>query len=71
MDKDGFKEDDFEIIGRVKHYYSIYLKMHRKGVSIEEVLDLLAIRIIVKRSYRVLQGLGLLHLRFTPLISQV
>ena len=26
MDKDGFKEDDFEIIGRVKHYYSIYLK---------------------------------------------
>jgi guanosine-3',5'-bis(diphosphate) 3'-pyrophosphohydrolase len=70
MDKDGFKEDDFEIIGRVKHYYSIYLKMHRKGVSIEEVLDLLAIRIIVKEPIDCYRVLGLMHLRFTPLISR-
>ena len=70
MDKDGFKEDDFEIIGRVKHYYSIYLKMHRKGVSIEEVLDLLAIRIIVKDPIDCYRVLGLMHLRFTPLISR-
>jgi RelA/SpoT family (p)ppGpp synthetase len=70
MDKDGFKEDDFEIIGRVKHYYSIYLKMHRKGVSIEEVLDLLAIRVIVKNPIDCYRVLGLMHLRFTPLISR-
>ncbi|MCO4845384.1 MAG: bifunctional (p)ppGpp synthetase/guanosine-3',5'-bis(diphosphate) 3'-pyrophosphohydrolase [Sulfurovum sp.] len=70
MDKDGFKKDDFEIIGRVKHYYSIYLKMHRKGVSIEEVLDLLAIRIIVKKPIDCYRVLGLMHLRFTPLISR-
>jgi len=70
MDKDGFKEDDFEIIGRVKHYYSIYLKMHRKGVSIEEVLDLLAIRVIVKDPIDCYRVLGLMHLRFTPLISR-
>ncbi len=70
MDKDGFKEDDFEIIGRVKHYYSIYLKMHRKGVSIEEVLDLLAIRIIVKKPIDCYRVIGLMHLRFTPLISR-
>jgi GTP diphosphokinase / guanosine-3',5'-bis(diphosphate) 3'-diphosphatase len=70
MDKDGFKEDDFEIIGRVKHYYSIYLKMHRKGVSIEEILDLLAIRIIVKKPIDCYRVLGLMHLRFTPLISR-
>ncbi|MCW8821115.1 MAG: RelA/SpoT family protein [Sulfurovum sp.] len=70
MDKDGFNEDDFEIIGRVKHYYSIYLKMHRKGVSIEEVLDLLAIRIIVKKPIECYRVLGLLHLKFTPLISR-
>ncbi len=70
MDKDGCKEDDFEIIGRVKHYYSIYLKMHRKGVSIEEVLDLLAIRIIVKKPIDCYRVLGLMHLRFTPLISR-
>jgi len=70
MDKDGFAKDDFEIIGRVKHYYSIYLKMHRKGVSIEEVLDLLAIRIIVKEPIDCYRVLGLMHLRFTPLISR-
>jgi RelA/SpoT family (p)ppGpp synthetase len=70
MVKDGFDEDDFEIIGRVKHYYSIYLKMHRKGVSIEEVLDLLAIRIIVKKPIDCYRVLGLVHLRFTPLISR-
>ncbi len=70
MDKDGFAKDDFEIIGRVKHYYSIYLKMHRKGVSIEEVLDLLAIRIIVKEPIDCYRVLGLMHLTFTPLISR-
>ena len=70
MHKDGFSDDDFEIIGRVKHYYSIYLKMHRKGVSIDEVLDLLAIRIIVKEPIECYRVLGLMHLNFTPLISR-
>ncbi|MFT7823547.1 MAG: RelA/SpoT family protein [Sulfurimonas sp.] len=70
MLKDGFEEGDFHIFGRVKHYYSTYLKMHRKGVSIEEVLDLLAIRIIVKKPIACYQVLGLLHLGFTPLISR-
>ncbi|RLA68213.1 MAG: bifunctional (p)ppGpp synthase/hydrolase [Epsilonproteobacteria bacterium] len=70
MEKDDFAQSEFEIIGRVKHYYSIYLKMHRKGVSIEEILDLLAIRIIVKDSISCYRVLGLMHLKFTPLISR-
>ncbi len=70
MHIDGFHRDSFEIFGRVKHYYSIYLKMHRKGVSIEEVLDLLAIRIIVKEPIQCYRVLGLLHLGCTPLISR-
>ena len=70
MHEDGFLDKDFEILGRVKHYYSIYLKMHRKGVSIDEVLDLLAIRIIVKEPIACYRVLGLLHLNFTPLISR-
>ena len=70
MHTDGFHRDDFEIMGRVKHYYSIYLKMHRKGISIEEVLDLLAIRIIVDEPIQCYRVLGLLHLGFTPLISR-
>ncbi len=70
MHTNGYHRDDFEIFGRVKHYYSIYLKMHRKGVSIEEVLDLLAIRIILKDPIDCYKVLGLLHLEFVPLISR-
>jgi RelA/SpoT family (p)ppGpp synthetase len=68
--QDGFDEDEFEIFGRVKHYYSIYMKMHRKGVSIEEVLDLLAVRIIVQEPIECYRVLGVMHLGFTPLISR-
>jgi len=70
MHTNGYHREDFEIFGRVKHYYSIYLKMHRKGVSIEEVLDLLAIRIILKDPIDCYRVLGLLHLEFVPLISR-
>jgi RelA/SpoT family (p)ppGpp synthetase len=70
MHKDGFLEKDYTIFGRVKHYYSIYMKMQRKGVSIEEVLDLLAVRIIVNDPIECYQVLGLMHLEFTPLISR-
>ena len=70
MQADGFNQEHFEIIGRVKHYYSIYLKMQRKGISIEEVLDLLAIRIVVKEPIACYKVLGLLHLNFTPLVSR-
>ena len=66
----GFHRDDFEVIGRVKHYYSIYLKMHRKGIGIDEVLDLLAVRVIVKQPIECYKALGALHLSFTPLISR-
>jgi RelA/SpoT family (p)ppGpp synthetase len=70
MVQNGFDEDEFDIFGRVKHYYSIYMKMQRKGVSIEEVLDLLAVRIIVHEPIECYKVLGLMHLSFTPLISR-
>ena len=70
LNKRGFHKDNFEIVGRMKHYYSIYLKMHRKGISIEEVLDLLAVRIIVNEPIECYEVLGSLHLDFTPLISR-
>ncbi|MBA1419307.1 MAG: bifunctional (p)ppGpp synthetase/guanosine-3',5'-bis(diphosphate) 3'-pyrophosphohydrolase [Epsilonproteobacteria bacterium] len=70
MVQNGFDEDEFDIFGRVKHYYSIYMKMHRKGVGIEEVLDLLAVRIIIQEPIECYKVLGLMHLSFTPLISR-
>jgi len=70
MIKNGFNEDDFEIKSRVKHAYSIYLKMQRKGISIDEVLDLLAIRILVKDPLACYKVLGIMHLYFKPLSSR-
>ena len=65
--KNGFAEDDFEIKSRIKHKYSIYRKMQRKGINIDEVLDLLAIRIIVKNPIDSYKVLGIIHLNFKPL----
>jgi len=70
LHKAGYHWEDFEVIGRVKHYYSIYLKMQRKGVGIDEVLDLLAIRVIVKEPLECYEALGAIHLEFTPLIAR-
>ncbi|MCF6340179.1 MAG: RelA/SpoT family protein [Sulfurimonas sp.] len=68
--KNGFCEDDFEILSRVKHRYSIYLKMQRKGVGIEEILDLLAIRVLTDDPVKCYKILGLIHLNFQPLSSR-
>ncbi len=68
--KNGFDENDFEILSRIKHNYSIYLKMQRKGISIEEILDLLAVRILVKKDIDCYKVLGLVHLHFQPLSSR-
>ncbi len=70
LNENGFHRDDIIIEKRVKHYYSIYMKMQRKGVSIEEVLDLLAIRIIVDKPLLCYKVLGILHLNYTPIISR-
>ncbi|MCK4737680.1 MAG: bifunctional (p)ppGpp synthetase/guanosine-3',5'-bis(diphosphate) 3'-pyrophosphohydrolase, partial [Sulfurimonas sp.] len=70
LSKNGFCEDDFEIISRVKHRYSIYLKMQRKGVGIEEILDLLAVRILTDDPVACYKILGLIHLHFQPLSSR-
>ncbi len=70
MKKNGFKEDSYEIFGRVKHYYSMYQKMQRKGVSIDEILDLIAIRVLVKDDIDCYRALGILHLNYKPIISR-
>lgn len=68
--QNGFKEGEFSISSRVKRPYSIYLKMQRKGVSIEEILDLLALRIVVDTPLHCYKVLGLMHLNFKPIISR-
>ncbi|MGM0518174.1 MAG: RelA/SpoT family protein [Campylobacterota bacterium] len=70
LEKNGFDLNRIKIYSRVKHHYSIYLKMQRKGVSIDEVLDLFAIRILVEDDIDCYNVLGHIHLEFKPLISR-
>jgi len=70
MKENGFRKDQYEVFGRVKHYYSMYQKMQRKGIGIDEILDLIAIRILVKNDIDCYRVLGSLHLNFKPIISR-
>ncbi|CAA6798456.1 MAG: GTP pyrophosphokinase (EC, (p)ppGpp synthetase II / Guanosine-3',5'-bis(diphosphate) 3'-pyrophosphohydrolase (EC [uncultured Sulfurovum sp.] len=68
--ENGFAEGEIEVFGRVKHYYSMYQKMQRKGIGIDEILDLIAIRILVKQDIDCYKILGALHLNYKPIISR-
>ncbi|EXJ13903.1 RelA/SpoT family protein [Imhoffiella purpurea] len=50
-----------EISGRPKHIFSIWKKMQRKGVDIEEIFDLRAVRIMVETVADCYAALGLVH----------
>ena len=70
LEKNGYDLNKIKIYSRIKHHYSIYLKMQRKGISIDEVLDLFAIRILVEEDIDCYKVLGFIHLEFKPLISR-
>lgn len=50
-----------EIKGRPKHIYSIWQKMQRKELPIEELYDLLAVRVIVQQTEQCYEVLGWVH----------
>ncbi len=73
LEKEGIRA---QVTGRPKHIYSIWRKMERKGVPLEQIYDQLAIRVIVQETdpdkakgtcYRVL---GLVHSMWTPVLSE-
>lgn len=57
----------FRIFGRSKHLYSIYKKMTTKNKRFEEILDLLAIRIITKTELNCYEVLGFIHATYRPI----
>ncbi|NJP05042.1 MAG: bifunctional (p)ppGpp synthetase/guanosine-3',5'-bis(diphosphate) 3'-pyrophosphohydrolase [Chloroflexaceae bacterium] len=58
------------ISGRPKHIYSIYRKMERKGVSLDQIYDQLAVRIIVEEVGECYRVLGIVHNIWTPVLSE-
>jgi GTP pyrophosphokinase len=59
-----------EISGRPKHIYSIWRKMQRKQVPIEELYDLRAVRVAVKDIAACYAALGVVHALWPPIPSE-
>ena len=55
-----------EITYRLKHYYSIWEKTKRKGINLEDVHDILGVRIIVNTVPECYAVLGIIHNLFKP-----
>jgi GTP pyrophosphokinase len=50
-----------QVSGRPKHIYSIWKKMHRKGVAYQDLYDVRALRIIVDDVVQCYAALGVVH----------
>lgn len=59
--------DDYEIKGRIKNIYSIYHKLVTKNKSLDDIFDLLALRVIVSSIEECYRVLGIIHSIWTPI----
>ena len=55
-----------EVNGRVKNFYSIYRKLQAQQITLDELYDLLAFRIIVETVQECYETLGVIHALFRP-----
>ncbi len=72
--KDTLKENKIEPIkidSRAKHYSSLYKKLSRYDMNIEQVYDLVALRIIVKTIEECYAALGIIHQMWPPLPGRI
>ncbi len=64
MEKNGL---NCEVLGRYKHFYSIYQKMKQQDLDFKDVYDIIAFRIILKNQSECYNALGLLHNLWKPI----
>ncbi len=60
-----------EVFGRPKHFYSIYKKMKNKGLALEQIYDLTAVRVIVKDISQCYTVLGRIHETWKPIPGRI
>jgi GTP diphosphokinase / guanosine-3',5'-bis(diphosphate) 3'-diphosphatase len=56
-----------QIESRAKHFYSVYQKMRRRGKPLEEIYDLLGLRILCETPSECYEILGLVHKLWMPI----
>ena len=61
----------FEINGRVKSIYSLYKKLKKVNGNIDDIYDLMALRIIVNTNEDCYRVLGILHSMYQPMIARI
>ena len=59
------------VMGRPKHFYSIYRKMKDQEIGLDRIYDLLAVRVIVDTKADCYHALGILHSHFPPLADRI
>jgi len=62
---------EYEVNGRVKSIYSLYKKLKKVDGNIDDIYDLMALRIIVKDKDDCYKVLGILHSLYQPMISRI
>jgi GTP pyrophosphokinase len=60
-----------EINGRVKSIYSLHKKLKKVDGSIDDIYDLMALRVIVKDKDECYKVLGILHSMYQPMVSRI
>ncbi|MFA5878599.1 MAG: bifunctional (p)ppGpp synthetase/guanosine-3',5'-bis(diphosphate) 3'-pyrophosphohydrolase [Candidatus Margulisiibacteriota bacterium] len=60
-----------KILGRPKHFFSIYKKMQAQRCSYEEVYDTLGVRIMVDTLSQCYELFGLIHAKFKPINRRI
>lgn len=67
------KESDIqaEVFGRPKHFASIYKKMQEQHKSIDEIYDLIAVRVLVATIDNCYEVLGKIHKQWKPIPGRI
>ncbi len=60
-----------EVFGRPKHFYSIYKKMRAKNLSLDQIYDLTAVRVLVNTVDECYELLGKIHKRWAPIPGRI